>query len=353
MCTRKCGWYSLYILTTLIFVFTITAEAQRMRHGASRSMSRPSGGGNRSSINGGSYRSTRRPTQSPSTGNISGSTRNTPSQGNVSGSTRNTPNTRDAAKVNDNSRNTNNKVTDNSRNQNNKINDNSRNSNRNSNNQVTDNSRVSNRGNTNIGNDVNINVDRSRDVNMQRNTAVAPRPIGYYPRPPYMYGGRAFFCFHPYAYHPFVPFYWGPAWHPWGFFVAALAVTAIIVAVNDEEYHYDEGVWYQEDKEKEGYTVVSAPVGGTVTKIPSDAQTVEVNNTTNYYYGGTYYEKDGQKYKVVPPPAGAVVDNLPAGGEEVKIGDQTYVKVGETYYQPVKVDGKDKYEVTQVEAEKK
>jgi hypothetical protein len=35
--------------------------------------------------------------------------------------------------------------------------------------------------------------------------------------------------------------------------------------------------------------------------------------------------------------------------KEVKIGDQTYVKVGETYYQPVQVDGKDKYEVTQVE----
>lgn len=51
----------------------------------------------------------------------------------------------------------------------------------------------------------------------------------------------------------------------------------------------------------------------------------------------------------MPPPAGAVVDALPEGGEEVKIGDQTYVKVGETNYQPVKVDGKYKYEVAQVE----
>jgi len=47
------------------------------------------------------------------------------------------------------------------------------------------------------------------------------------------------------------------------------------------------------------------------------------------------------------------VDNLPEGGEEVKIGDQTYVKVGETYYQPVQVDGKDKYEVSQVEEDSK
>jgi hypothetical protein len=51
----------------------------------------------------------------------------------------------------------------------------------------------------------------------------------------------------------------------------------------------------------------------------------------------------------VAPPAGAVVDNLPEGGEEVKIGEQTYVKYGETYYAPVQVDGKDKYEVVQVE----
>jgi hypothetical protein len=54
----------------------------------------------------------------------------------------------------------------------------------------------------------------------------------------------------------------------------------------------------------------------------------------------------------VPPTAGTVVDNLPEGGEEVTIGDVKYVKFGETYYQPVKVDGKDKYEVVLVEQDK-
>jgi uncharacterized protein DUF6515 len=62
---------------------------------------------------------------------------------------------------------------------------------------------------------------------------------------------------------------------------------------------------------------------------------VVVNNVTNYYYGRAYYEKSGDGYKVVAPPAGAIVDSLPEDGE--------------TYYQPVKVDGKDKYEVVQVE----
>ncbi len=193
---------------------------------------------------------------------------------------------------------------------------------------------------------VNINVDNSKKVNINnnRNTVVRHNNINAYHRPPYMYGGRRYYSFHPYFYHPYRPFFWGPVWHPWGFFIATLATTAIIVSVNNAQYHYDQGVWYEPSNG--GYTAISAPVGGSVTNIPSGAETVVVNNTTNYYYGGAYYEKDGKNYKVVAPPAGATVEHLPEGGEEVKIGDQTYVKIGETYYQPVEDN---KYEVAQVE----
>jgi len=206
-----------------------------------------------------------------------------------------------------------------------------------------------NSNNTNVsGNTVNINVDRSRNVNVvNNNTVIRRNAIATYPRAPYIYGGRRYYCYHPYVYHPYYPYSWGPAWHPWGTFVAALAATALVVTVADAVYHYEEGVWYASSKG--GYTAVAAPVGGTVNNIPTGAQTVVVNNTTNYYYGGTYYEKSGTQYKVVAPPAGAVVDKLPEGGKEVKIGDQTYVQVGSTFYQPVQVDGKNKYEVTQVE----
>ena len=87
-----------------------------------------------------------------------------------------------------------------------------------------------------------------------------------------------------------------------------------------------------------------------VKALPKEAQTVVVNETTNnYYYAGTYYEKKGDEYVVVPPTAGTVVENLPEGGEEVKIGDVTYVQVGKTYYQPIKKDGKEMYEVVNVE----
>jgi hypothetical protein len=54
---------------------------------------------------------------------------------------------------------------------------------------------------------------------------------------------------------------------------------------------------------------------------------------------------------VVPPTAGTIVENLPEGAEEVRMGEQTYVQYGDTYYQPVRVDGKDKYEVVNLKEE--
>lgn len=226
-------------------------------------------------------------------------------------------------------------------------------SNRNSGNTNIRNTNVSRDRNTNIsGNrvnidnsrtNVNVNVNRNVHVHNNRNTVVVrnPRP---YVRPPYVWGGFRFYAYRPYYYHPYRPFYWGPVWHPWGFFVATLAATAIIISVENQQYHYDQGVYYIESDG--GYTVVQAPVGATIKVLPEDSEKVVVNETTNnYYYGGTYYEKSDGGYTVVPPTSGTLVEHLPEGGEEVKIGDVTYVKYGETYYQPVQVDGKNMYEV--------
>lgn len=272
---------------------------------------------------------------------------------------------------------------------------NNSNNNNNSNNKT--NNIGSNNNKVNIDNskkNVNVNIDNSKNVrvNNSRNTAVRRSPyMRPYPRPPYRYGGFRYSCYHPYFYHPYRPFVWGPMWHPWGFFITTLAVTAIIITVqndqpfhsdmagvppmdynridatyvkggpaffNDleeynyaEEYYYDEGVFYQ--KADGGYTVVAAPVGATIKTLPKGYETVTVDEKTkNYYFGGTYYEKSDKGYTVVPPTAGTVVEHLPEGGEEVKLGDITYVKVGETYYQPMQEDGKNVYEVADVEADK-
>ncbi len=254
---------------------------------------------------------------------------------------------------------------------------------------------------------VNINIDNSKDIhiNNSRNTAVR-RNTRVYARPPYVYGGHRYRCYHPYYFHPYRPFVWGPVWHPWGFFVATLAATAIIVSVADNDmphpadlawnnftgigvnpidkqlmssspsfvsytdhpvfsfsqassasqaaatqYYYDQGVFYV--KSGEGYSVVAAPVGAKVKSLPSGYETVVIDEkTTNYYYGGAFYEKRSDGYVVVAPMAGAVVEHISEGGEEVKMGEQTYVKFGETYFQPIQENGKNMYEVADVEEDK-
>src|SRR5262249_12970801 len=154
-------------------------------------------------------------------------------------------------------------------------------------------------------------VDRSHDVYVQRNTAVVAAPRAY-TRAPYVYGGRSYYSFHPYAYHRYVPYAaWGPAFYPFGAFVPTLAATAIVVSAANQQYRYNEGVWYAPSSG--GYTVVTAPVGATVTTLPDGAEAVNYPNI--YYYGGTYYEKTSGGYKVVAPKAGTVVTHLPAGGE--------------------------------------
>ena len=194
-------------------------------------------------------------------------------------------------------------------------------------------------------------------------------------------------------------------WHPWGFFIATLATTAIIVSFADndmpvdinlamntandngnygtdamlafsgpnleaytqyqdnfssqsmyditpaDEYYYDQGVFYL--KGDGGYTVVSAPLGAVIKTLPTGYETVTLEDKTrNYYYGGSFYEKISSGYKVVAPLAGSVVEHVSGGGEEVKMGEVTYIKLGETYYQPIQQDGKDRYEVADVEEDK-
>jgi hypothetical protein len=167
-----------------------------------------------------------------------------------------------------------------------------------------------------------------------------PRP---YTRAPYAYGGRRYYAYNPYVYHRYSPYYWGPAFYPVGAFVAAVAATAIVVSVANQQYRYNEGVWYVPSGGQ--YKVVPAPVGATVATLPSGAVAVGEND---YYYAGAYYQKTSNGYTVVAPQAGTVVQNLPPGGEEVTVGDQKYVKFGNTYYQPIEENGQPKYEVVEV-----
>ncbi|MCM5663724.1 DUF6515 family protein [Galbibacter mesophilus] len=335
--TKNSITYAKLLLLVGLLSFPLSSlEAQRFGHGASRggkNMSRPSGG---RSVNGGFQRqpnrnfSSSRPSNMPSARPATRPSHNT--------------NTRDISRPS-NSKPKIDRGNANIKNNNNRDFSNSKvvNKPRTKNNVNINN----NRNNININNRTNININNRHTV-----VVANPRP---YRRPPYRYGGFGFYCYHPYYYHPFRPFYWGPIWHPWGFFVASLATTAIIVSIENDanEYYYDQGNYY--NKVEDGYTVIQAPVGATIKVLPDGYEVVEQggsgSTTNNYYYGGAYYEKTGDGYTVVPPTAGTIVENLPEGAEEVRVGDQTYVKYGETYYQPVQVDGKNMYEVAEVKEE--
>lgn len=315
--SKYAGPYFMLALFTLILLGPVSLEAQRLGHGASRSrmsgpsmnrapMSRPSAANNR-------MNNVQRPARTPQRSINGGSKINRPSA-----SSRVSPTTRT-------------KVADKRANG----------GNTNVRNKVSGNNVNVDRGNRNV----NVNIDNSKNFNV-RNTSVRANSVRYV-RPPYHYGGFHFYAFRPYYYHPYTPFYWGPVWHPWGFFITTLAATAIIISVENQHYHYDQGVYYQQTDG--GYTVVQAPVGATVEELPNETQVVEVNETTNnYYYGGAFYEKSEEGYTVVPATAGTIVPALPEGGEEVRMGEQTFVKFGDTYYQPVQVDGKDMYEIVEV-----
>jgi hypothetical protein len=164
----------------------------------------------------------------------------------------------------------------------------------------------------------------------------------------YNYAGNSYWGNHGYGYHGWAPYGWGGAYHPWGWFAAGLATTAVAVAIagSNDNYYYDQGNWYAPSGG--GYTTVAAPVGGTVESLPPQSEPVSVNNVTNYYYGGSYYEKTADGYTVIAPPAGAVVEHLPEGVSEVKMGDRTYFKLGSTFYQPIVENGVNKFEVVQV-----
>jgi hypothetical protein len=149
-----------------------------------------------------------------------------------------------------------------------------------------------------------------------------------------------------YSYHPYHPYYWGHNWHPLGYFAASLARDAFLLSIANQQYYYDEGVYYQPSAG--GYSVVPAPMGATVSSLPPGYETTMVGNDYYYYYGGAFYIDTGNGYQVVQAPYGAVVTQIPDGAIQQDINGQTYLVYNNTYYQPVSQNGTDAYEVVQV-----
>jgi hypothetical protein len=126
-----------------------------------------------------------------------------------------------------------------------------------------------------------------------------------------------------------------------------LAATATFVAINNTQYYYYQGVYYQ--PMNGGYQVVPAPVNAAVPGLPSGYATINVGGTDYYYYGGIFYIFSQNGYMVVKAPAGAIVANLPDGCEQVQMGDIAYLKYNNAYFQPIQYNGQNAYEVVEIE----
>jgi hypothetical protein len=128
-----------------------------------------------------------------------------------------------------------------------------------------------------------------------------------------------------------------------------MAVTAIVVSVNNRNYHYDNGVYYQEstnDQGEKGYVAIPAPIGAKVPSLPEGYETAKAGSNTYYYYGGVFYTKDTDgKYVVVQGPVGAVVANLPDGAKEEYHNDILYYNYNGIYFQPKSVNGDTQFQV--------
>jgi hypothetical protein len=148
---------------------------------------------------------------------------------------------------------------------------------------------------------------------------------------------------HPYNYHPYHPYYWGPHWHPVGFFLSALAADAIWFNFSGQRYGYDDGVYYL--PENGGYDVVPAPIGAVVGGLPDGYETTMVGNDTFYYFGGAFYVATDQGYQVVAAPPGAVITQLPTGAIDQQINGQDLLVYNNVYYSPISENGQDAYEV--------
>ena len=198
------------------------------------------------------------------------------------------------------------------------------------------------------------NHDMSRNNapnNPRENVTVRPAPD---PRPNVRFheNGNVYHShnqpYHAYSYHPYHPYYWGHSWHPVGFFLRSLAADAFLFSLANQQYYYDEGVYY-EPSSSGGYTAVSAPIGAIVSQLPPGFETLTVGDDYFYYYGGDFYvATQDNRYQVVQAPFGAVVTQIPDGAVEQNINGQSYLVYNNVYYQPISQNGQDAYEVVQV-----
>lgn len=118
------------------------------------------------------------------------------------------------------------------------------------------------------------------------------------------------------------------------------------------DYYYRDGVFFSKSLNSNRRYVIDKPCSGLrVPDIPASRNEYIVNGVSYYYYYGTFYIYDNftSEYVVVAPPVGLTVNKLPDYAKKVVVDGQSYYIVDNVVYKAVGTDGKDKYEVTNLD----
>lgn len=127
---------------------------------------------------------------------------------------------------------------------------------------------------------------------------------------------------------------------------------SLLIPRSSGDLYYRDGIFFSKSLRNTRKFVINKPCSGIhVPYIPTTHREYIVDETTYYYFYGTFYVYDASacEYVVVAPPVGLTVNKLPDYAKKVVVDGQSYYIVDNVVYKAVGTDGKDKYEVTNLD----
>lgn len=117
------------------------------------------------------------------------------------------------------------------------------------------------------------------------------------------------------------------------------------VEVGGFTYRYDEGIFWLH--QGSGFTVVTAPVGAAVDKLPQGVTRIVSGAGPVWYFFGTFFGENGSAYEVIKPAAGLTVFYLPDGYRQENVKGDARYRFGDVLFKPVFIQGILAYQVVE------
>jgi hypothetical protein len=117
------------------------------------------------------------------------------------------------------------------------------------------------------------------------------------------------------------------------------------VEVGGLTYRYDQGLFWLH--QGDSYTVVTAPVGATVDRLPQGVSRVVSGKGSVWYFFGSFFGEKGSAYEVIKPAAGLTVFYLPDGYSQENIKGVARYRFGDVLFKPVFIQGILAYQVVE------